>query len=103
MSELKIERAYRVIGSHDSDWGGPCLPDFTIGYYWNRDAALEKAKGAGSWGTDGEIEEVEVLKANGNIFVLSGPIQIFDDVDDEEKQAALAKLTPRQRRLLGLE
>lgn len=82
-------KVFQVMASLSEDGRGPSS---TIGYFTDRALAESRAKGAGSWGSDGRVYEITVWEPSD---------WTPEAVAERERQAALEKLTPAERRSLG--
>lgn len=68
-----------------------------VGYFTNEDVAKAAVKGKGWWGSDGSVHPIEI---DIKIFETR---EEFDGVTlEDEKAAALAKLSDHDKKLLGL-
>jgi hypothetical protein len=100
--------AYEAQGDTNMDDGrGPMRH---IGWFLNEDLAREAAKGQGAMGTPGYVRNLtcdaviytdpktnkEVIRRIGEVLAIE-----FDDTD-EVRARALAKLSPKERQVLGL-
>lgn len=87
-----------------------------IGYCDAMSTADARAKGEGWWGGMGKISEVSALVIDGKVWALRQPepVQVMNleqvrvlkpvpqsEIDTELRNAALAKLSPDERRVLG--
>lgn len=68
-----------------------------FGYFTKEQDALELSKGKGWWGLNGLVEKQIV-----NIQIYESKEEYFEAMKINEKEAALAKLTEREKQLLGL-
>lgn len=72
-------------------------------YYWNQDDARLAAKGQGEWGSDEYVNSIlVVMMEDGSIRILGSKIEVYQSCDAEERARALKKLTPYERKVLGL-
>lgn len=104
MAEVKLINAYKVSANSDLNEGrGHTI---ILGYYSNRNAATLAAKGQDVMGTDAKVEPINLkcVDVNGQLHLIGGKIEILDNYisPKELKEAALAKLTPAERRVLGV-
>lgn len=69
-------------------------------FYWTRDAARADCDG---WGTAPEplVHDAVVLDT-GEVFLLKSVTSVYDCKEDVLRERALEKLTPQERKLLGL-
>lgn len=68
-----------------------------VGYFTNEDVAKSVVKGKGWWGSDGSVRAIDI---DIKIFETR---EEFDGVSmEDEKAAALAKLSDHEKKLLGL-
>jgi hypothetical protein len=87
-----------------------------VGYCDSKTTADERAKGEGWWGGQGAVSEVSALVIDGHVWALRQPepVQVMNleqvrvskpvpqsEIDTELRSAALAKLSPDARRVLG--
>lgn len=93
---MKTATCYKAFtDNRGADGRGP--PNIkVIGYFVNLSDAEEAAKGQGEWGSNGEIEHVELT-------IFETFKEFLDHKEAEERKAALKKLTDREKRLLGLD
>jgi len=106
-AEVKRMRLYKVKGHTDTTEGrGPL---YTVGYFTDPDLAERASKDKGVMGSDGIVEPVVATVAafqadNGE--VMHGIIKEFVQVEYEDpadvRKRALDKLTPKERKALGL-
>lgn len=77
------------------------------GYFKDKDLASATGKGKGWYGDDGKMEEVLVLTNDGAFGFVVGSDRVFLSDQDALKARAVekarAKLTPEERKLLGLD
>lgn len=79
-----------------------------VGFYTTEAAAAAAAKGKGFYSGPGDIKPVTAMEGpDGEFYILVRPEPVKLDVDlltlvADAKKAALAKLTPEERTLLGL-
>lgn len=80
--------------------------DYVCARFFTVDAAKEFAKGRDVMGTDGKVRTgliVEVSTQFGPKYYPVGPeVLVFESVEDKARTEALNKLTPAERKLLGL-
>jgi len=93
---------YKVTGCDFNDH------QITVGYTFKYDQAIELAKGKGSWGSDGYVERSTFFKRamNDGTFKYYEFKEIFvkDPISEKQiKEKALAKLTPEEIKILGLD
>lgn len=103
MSGLTPVQVFRVQAEDDSGY-----PRGAVGYFTSEFRARTAAKGKGAWGSDGRVDTAwAVSDGNGkfHILVQEQPLELDIDylqAEKDAKAAALAKLTPHERQLLGL-
>lgn len=91
---------YKGMGQGDSDHGN--APWHTVGYFLTHAEATEAVKTAGGWGTAGKVQTIEaVVTSTGDYFLIEG-IEISPPPLERLRQKALAKLTPEEKKALGL-
>ncbi len=73
-----------------------------IGYSRLRSEAAEMAKGQGAMGTPGQVHAVQAVFFDGGGVYVLGPRLDVDWSREKLKASALAKLTPEERKALGL-
>lgn len=75
-----------------------------LGFFSEKYLAEQAAEGQGWWGGAGAVSEAFALKVNGKFYLLGQPgeIQIDMKTIDMVKKQALAKLTPEEKKVLGL-
>jgi hypothetical protein len=87
-----------------------------VGYCDSKTTADARAKGEGWWGGMGAVSEMSALVLEGQVWALRQPepVQVMNleqvrilkpvpqsEIDTELRSAALAKLSPDERRVLG--
>jgi len=82
--------------------------DIPIAYFWNESDARKYGKGKDVMGTDGKVKPCWAVVDEGGATWIGVCEEILDGIQDAERAAALAKLkdaglTPREKRLLGIE
>lgn len=93
-------KPYAIVGiwqsmSHSTD--GTLVPRNL--FYFEYDDAKKNCNG---------MHELEPVKRyviemdNGTYFMLGDMVEVYEDDDDRKKKEALKKLTPEERKLLGL-
>jgi hypothetical protein len=103
MTAINPVAIFRVREIQDSERLGK-----VVGYFTTGDKAKIAAKGKGAWGSEGEITPAWALPAEGGKFHIleqQEPLELDVDFVAFEKaarDAALAKLTPDERQLLGI-
>lgn len=82
-------------------------PSFTVGWYFTELEAIAGVKGKGGWGSDGKVVRHQVLKQNHNdgssSYYKMQVIEVSSINLDKMREEALAKLTPAEKKLLGVE
>lgn len=79
-----------------------------IGYYDDKETAEKVNANVGWYGGAGSCVDYDYVQVDDTIYVVRGKVAAADlnvhlpNRRDEERQAALAKLTPKERKLLGL-
>lgn len=68
-----------------------------FGYFTNYDDAIECSKGKGWWGADGTASKTVI-----HIKIYESRTEFDGVTTEDEKKAAISKLTDRERKLLGL-
>lgn len=75
-------------------------PNRSVGYYSTESLAMSAAKGRGPYGRDGSIDVHKAMRSrDGDLYIVGSRIAL-DDAKEQEVQAALSKLTERERSLL---
>lgn len=106
---VRVEIGYEVITNTDTTEGRG--RNYTLGVCSNESAAKALAKGQGVMGSNAEVRRTTFLRVQYNDH--SGDLQDFYvmksqdvtehfDPEAEEREAALAKLTDREKELLGI-
>ena len=95
-----IKTAWAVYSQNDDG-----RPTKRLSIHSTEGGAKIAAKGKGSWGTDGYVEQCYVIEHDGRCYLLSerDPVSVSTRHEDDEnaRSAALAKLTPDERAALG--
>lgn len=68
-----------------------------MAYFMNESDAIELSKGKGWWGSDGRVQK-EIV----NIRIYESKEDYLNRMELNEKEVALAKLTEKEKKLLGL-
>lgn len=100
--------AYKVTADTSEDGRGPTR---FVGWYINKDLAIDASRGISAWGRDGDIEplicDVAIyndpktgLEVKRRVSTESLDIEFVDS--DDVRARTLAKLTPIERKALGL-
>jgi hypothetical protein len=89
-----------VFGSvSEDDDGCPREPHV---FFKTRAAALEHSK-SHTWSSQGRAEQREAFALDdGRVFLVGAEINLHENREAKEKNDALAKLTSRERKLLGI-
>lgn len=79
-----------------------------VGVFTTKAEAKEYAKGKGWYGREGSVVEGDAVDINGTVYLLQAAVK-WGDINTDliakreaQKAAALAKLTPEERKLLNL-
>lgn len=102
-SDLQFSQVYAVVGNTDSCEGRGS--DICLGYYEVQADAEREADGKGVMGTRAEVRPQKCLWiADDEVLIISygASVKVVTANEVAEKQRALAKLSPRERQLLGL-
>jgi len=109
MIQIDERPVHRVVGNTDRGGAGASV---VLGYFLDRGAAESFAVGKGVWGTNAEVvtETLKVVSAfnpqdkrsASHFYLLGAPIYAGEAPEGDRRAAALAKLTPEERKLLGL-
>jgi hypothetical protein len=97
---------YEGRGQGDSDHGN--APWFTVGWYLTEAEATEAVKTSGGWGTPGDVRTATALKTDGELefYYKLVPIEVtsidIKKAQEKIREQALAKLTPLEKKALGL-
>lgn len=95
-----VRTVYEVIGQDDNE------RETHYGYYADAEVAQRIAAGKGSWGRDGLVKPRRAIaNESGNLCYLiqnEEPVKIYRHENDYQREKILAKLTPEERRVLGL-
>lgn len=99
------QRVYRVVTNSDLNEGRG--RDVTVGWFYNRDDAVTASVGVGVFGSDAKIEEHEkaVVWIDGDkdrMFLLGEKVIFVYEDPRVVRERALAKLTAKEREVLGL-
>lgn len=93
MKKFIVKDVWQVMGSNEHNPRSSHL----VGYFVNRWDADLAAEGVGEWGSKGSVQEINLK------------IQVYESFEeyektavDNEREAALGKLTEKERKLLGL-
>lgn len=86
--------AYKAVIDDGADQHG-----YVRGYYWHKNDAKMVVD---SCGYNGHVEEVKVVLADDRHFIVGDFIKIYNSAEEEEREVALAKLSSRERKILGL-
>jgi hypothetical protein len=86
--KLKIVHAYRVKND----------------YYLEQLDAKKAAEGQGEWGGDETVTNVQIVRdeESGNNWLIACAIELRDSRSPAERQRVLKKLSPYERRVLGV-
>lgn len=107
--KARIVKAYAVMSNHDLTEGRG--REFIASICDRLSVATSEAKGQYVMGTDAPIREIEALVFvyNGNeyAFDLNDSVQFFstlkkERMDQKLRESALSKLTPEERKALGV-
>jgi hypothetical protein len=100
-------RVFKVMGDTEMNEGRG--PRYTVGWFADEAVARLAAEGKAAMGTTGSVDPVNVDVAvfrndEGELTygIISEFIQIEYEDPEDVKRKALAKLTPKERRALGL-
>lgn len=75
-----------------------------IGIFTNRENAEARARGQGVMGTNADVKSstAKVVHFSGEIYLLGRNVEKSFDPTEELRQRALSKLTPEEKKVLGL-
>jgi hypothetical protein len=102
MKELlsgEVVTVWEGLGQGDSDFGN--APWYTVGYYLTNGEATEAVKTSGGWGSPGKVRSAQAIKS-GDLYFLFEKIEITPVDLKKIRDQALAKLTPAEKKALGL-
>lgn len=68
-------------------------------YFWTREAAQQASNG---WGERPAPVQARVIIVDGRAFPLEAEVTVYNSQTEIERERALAKLTSRERELLGI-
>jgi hypothetical protein len=83
-------------------------PGKLIGLFENKNDAVLASQGQGWYGGDGRVHQQQFIRIRhtGEVFALKDPCPVrfgnTAELMEKKRKAALAKLTPEERRLLGV-
>lgn len=78
------------------------VPGREAEYYADESDALLAGKGNGEWGSDCSVSPCDAVATDRGVFLLGSKVSVRDTRDPAERDRVLAKLTPYDRKLLGL-
>lgn len=98
---MEIVLIYEAIVNSNGTEGRGC--DKVIGRFFTESAAKSFLRGKDVKGSDGKVRPQYALKDDHERYcVLGPPVDVAQDELDIKRQNALSKLTPEERKLLGL-
>lgn len=96
----EVRTVYEVVGSDDND------REIHYGYYTDSAVASKVSTGKGSWGRDGLVRPRRAIvdDTGSRCFVIANeePIKLFRTELDYKRDQVISKLTPEERRILGV-
>lgn len=103
MAKIETMLVYHVVTNSDTTEGRG--HDVILGMYDNPAAAEASAKGRGVFGSNAEIRKYDtqvVRTSTPETYILGRRVESTYTNPEDIKAAALAKLTPEERRILGV-
>ena len=100
---MKIYDVFEVVINSDSTEGRG--RDYVCARFFNEPAAKNFAKGRDVMGSDGKVQKGRVVAftdSEEKFYPVGAEVSVFKSIEDKARTEALNKLTPAERKLLGL-